>query len=258
MPVIPEIRTASNVHEWAQDAAAFIVSIGERAIRSNGRFVMALSGGSTPKALYQVLATSEWKARFDWSRVFFLFGDERCIPPDHPDSNFKMAHTSLFQPLNIHPNHICRMKGESQDPPAAAQEYEETIRRLTHSPPPTVPLIDLILLGLGDDGHTASLFPGSAALQEGKRIVAVGHAPTGIRTRLTLTLGVLNHAAVVLFLVTGSGKSQMVRRVLHPDSEADRSLPAAKISPESGRLVWMLDHSAAQQLQQMPLHRGKP
>jgi 6-phosphogluconolactonase len=111
-----------------------------------------------------------------------------------------------------------------------------------------MPIIDLVLLGLGDDGHTASLFPGTAALQENHRIVTVGQAPTGVRSRLTMTLGVLNHAAVVLFLVTGPGKAHMVRRVLDPESEADRSLPAARISPQAGRLVWMLDHSAAQQL----------
>jgi 6-phosphogluconolactonase len=257
MPVVPEIRIAGNLHEWAQDAAAFIVSIGERAIRSNGRFIMALSGGSTPKTLYQVLAASEWKARLDWSRVFFLFGDERCTPPDHPESNFKMAHTSLFQPLNVQADHICRMKGEDENPTAAAQEYEATIRRLTNSPSPKVPLIDLVLLGLGDDGHTASLFPGTEALQEHNRIVTVGHAPTGVRSRLTLTLGVLNHAAVVLFFVTGPGKADMVRRVLNPESEADRSLPAARVSPESGRLVWMLDHSAAQQLKTRPSYRGE-
>ncbi len=257
MPLIPEIRVASNVQEWAQEAAGFILSVSEHAIQSKGRFLVALSGGSTPKTLYQVLAAPDWKGRFDWSRIHFLFGDERCTPPDHPESNFKMAHTALFQPLNVHADHICRMKGDYEDPAAAAQEYEETIRRLTKSFPPKVPLIDLVLLGLGDDGHTASLFPGTAALQEDNKIVTVGHAPMGIRSRLTLTLGVLNHAAVVLFLVTGAGKAHMVRRVLDPESEADRSLPAARISPESGRLVWMLDRSAAQQLKRMSSHRGE-
>jgi 6-phosphogluconolactonase len=248
MPVIPKIRIAGNLHEWAQDAAAFVHSVSEHAIKSQGRFVIALSGGSTPKKLYQVLATAEWKARLNWSRIFFLFGDERCIPPGHPDSNFNMASTSLFQPLNIQPDHICRMKGEHEDSTAAAQEYEEAIRRLTKSPSPKVPLIDLVLLGLGDDGHTASLFPGTAALQEQNKIVTVGHAPTGIRSRLTLTLGMLNHAVVVLFLVTGPGKAEIVRRVIEPESEADHSLPAARISPVSGRLVWMLDQAAAQRL----------
>lgn len=257
MPLIPEIRVAGNIQEWAQEAAGFILSVSEHAIQSKDRFLVALSGGSTPKTLYQVLAAPEWRERFDWSRIHFLFGDERCTAPDHPESNFQMAHTALFQPLNIRADHISRMKGEHEDPAAAAQEYEETIRQLTQSSPPKVPLIDLVLLGLGDDGHTASLFPGTAALQEDTNVVTVGHAPTGVRSRLTLTLGVLNHAAVVLFLVTGPGKAHMVRRVLDPESEADRSLPAAKISPESGRLVWMLDHSAAQHLKKMPSHRGE-
>jgi 6-phosphogluconolactonase len=254
MPVIPEIRIAGNLHEWAQDAAAFIHSVSEQAIKSHGRFIIALSGGSTPKKLYQVL-TAEWKTRLDWSRIFFVFGDERCIPPDQPDSNFHMAYTSLFQPLNIQPDHICRMRGEHEDSTAAAQEYEVTIRRLTRSPSPKVPIIDLVLLGLGDDGHTASLFPGTPALQEQNKIVTVGHAPTGIRSRLTLTLGMLNHAVVILFLVTGLGKAEIVRRVLEPESEADRSLPAAKISPESGRLVWMLDQAASQRLTKKRFHR---
>ncbi|OQW36759.1 MAG: hypothetical protein A4E19_21260 [Nitrospira sp. SG-bin1] len=256
MSVIPEIRIASNLHEWARDAAALILSVGERALRTNGRFIIALSGGSTPKTLYQVLATPEWKARFDWSRVFFLFGDERCTPPDYPESNYKMAYTTLFQPLNIPREHVFRMKGESEDPATAAQEYEEAIRGLTRSLSPQMPIIDLVLLGLGDDGHTASLFPGTAALQEDQRLVTVGHAPTGITFRLTLTLGVLNHAAMVLFLVTGPGKARIVRMVLEPESEAERSLPAARISPKSGRLVWMLDQAAAQQLGPTPLHRG--
>lgn len=245
MPFLPEIHISRTIEEWAQDAAALIFFVVEQAIQSKDRCFIALSGGSTPKALYRTLTAPEWKLRFDWSRIFFLFGDERCTPPDHPESNFKMAHTSLFQPLNIQPDHIWRMKGEYENPAAAAQEYEEIIRKLTQSPPSNVPLIDLVLLGLGSDGHTASLFPGTAALQEQSKIVTVGHAPTGVRSRLTLTLGVLNRAAVVLFLVTGTDKAEMVRRIMEPQSEADRSLPAARVSPQSGRLVWMLDRSAA-------------
>ncbi len=255
MPVIPEIRIANDLHGWAEDAATFIHSASEQAITSHGRFIIALSGGSTPKTLYQVLTTPEWKTRLDWSRFFFLFGDERCVPPDHPESNFNMAYTSLFHPLNICPDHICRINGEYDNPTITAHEYEETIRRLTQSPSSQMPVLDLVLLGLGDDGHTASLFPGTAALQERGKLVTVGHAPTGIRARLTLTLGVLNHAAVVLFLVTGSGKAEMVRRVIESESETDRSLPAARIVPESGRLVWMLDQAASQQLKTKRSHR---
>ncbi len=245
MPVTPEIHIAGNLHEWAQDAAAFIHSVSGQAIESHGRFIIALSGGSTPKTLYQVLATPEWKARLDWSRIFFLFGDERCTQPDHPESNFRMAQTSLFEPLNIQADHIYRMKGEYEDPMAAAQNYEERVRELTKCSAPEPPRLDLILLGLGEDGHTASLFPGNAALQEQTKIVTVGQAPTGVRPRLTLTLPVLNRAAVILFLVTGSSKAEMVRRVIEPESEADRSLPATRILLESGRLVWMLDQAAA-------------
>ncbi len=256
MPAIPDIRIVGSIHEWAHSAAAFIVSAGERTIRANGRFILALSGGSTPKTLYQVLASPEWSARLDWAKVYFLFGDERCVPPDHPDSNFNMAQTSLFHPLTIQPDHVFRMRGECEDLSAAAQEYEETIRRLTKTQSSAVPRIDLILLGLGDDGHTASLFPGTAALEETVRIVTVGQAPTGIRSRLTVTFGVLNQAATVLFLVTGKGKAGMVRRILEPASVTDRSLPSARIAPESGQLVWMLDQAAAERLTRPLLHQG--
>lgn len=245
MAAIPDIRVAGSVQDWAHQAAAFIASVSERAILANGRFIMALSGGSTPKTLYQTLASPEWKTRFDWKKIHFLFGDERCVLPDHQDSNFNMAQASLFHPLAIQPDHIFRMKGEGEDPSSVAREYEQTIRQLTETQPPAMPRIDLVLLGLGDDGHTASLFPGTSALQETKKVVTVGQAPTGIRSRLTLTLGVLNQAAMVLFLVTGKGKADMIRRILEPASEADRSLPAAKITPESGQLVWMLDQAAA-------------
>lgn len=248
MTVTPEIHVSHNVQEWVQTAASFILAVSEQAIHSTGRCLVALSGGSTPKTLYRALCEPEWSSRFDWSRIFFLFGDERCTKPDHPESNFGMTQTALFQPLNIRPEHIYRMKGEHESPASAAQEYEQTIRKVTQSLVPEIPRIDLVLLGLGEDGHTASLFPGTAALQERSALVTVGQSPAGIRSRLTLTFAVLNRAAVVLFLVTGSGKAEMVRRIIESESEADRSLPASRISPERGRLVWMLDQSAAQQL----------
>jgi 6-phosphogluconolactonase len=248
MAVTPDIRIAQGTQEWGQAAASLILSVSQQAIQAHGRCLIALSGGSTPKTLYQVLATPEWNARFDWSRMLFLFGDERCAPPDHPESNFRMAQTELFQPLNIRQDHIYRMKGEYEDTTAAAREYEASIRRLTNSPAPQVPVLDLVLLGIGEDGHTASLFPNTAALREQTAIVTVGQSPKGIRSRLTVTLGVLNHAAVVLFLVTGAGKADMVHRILQSTSDADRSLPAARVSPESGRLVWMMDQSAATRL----------
>ena len=248
MPAAPDIRIAADGRDWAHHAAALLHAMSEEAIASRGRFLLALSGGSTPKTMYQTLASREWKERFDWSRIFFLFGDERCVPPDHPQSNFAMAQATLFEPLAIHPDHIYRMKGELLDPLAAAQDYEETLRRLTQCSPTDMPRLDVILLGLGDDGHTASLFPGTTALQERTRAVTVGTAPIGVPSRLTLTLGVINRATVVLFLVSGSGKAPIVRAILEPGNEMDRKFPASMVMPADGRLVWILDRDAAAQL----------
>lgn len=252
MAPTPEISVARQGEAWAKKAAALILTISEHAIRSTGRCLIALSGGSTPRTLYQTIRTPEWNTRFNWPRIVFLFGDERCVAPEHPDSNFGMAQTELFRPLNIPQDRIYRMKGECPDPTVAAEEYENTLRDVTQCQESAVPRLDLILLGLGDDGHTASLFPGTAALEERSKLVTVGAAPAGVIRRLTLTLGVLNHAAVVLFIATGAGKADMVRRVIESKSETDRSLPAARVSPKSGRLAWLLDQAAAQQLTMMP------
>lgn len=250
MAVTPEINIARHGEGWAQKAAEFILTASKQAIESSGRCMIALSGGSTPRTLYQTIRSPEWNTRFNWSRIVFLFGDERCVAPEDPDSNFGVAQRELFQPLSLPHDRIHRMKGEYPNPAVAAEEYEKTLRNITTCPAPAIPRIDLVLLGLGDDGHTASLFPGTAALHERSTLVTVGQAPTGIRSRLTLTLGVLNHAAVVLFIVTGAGKSEMVHRVI--ESDAEHSLPASRVSPHNGRLVWILDHAAAQHLTTRP------
>ncbi|MCS6897013.1 MAG: 6-phosphogluconolactonase, partial [Nitrospira sp.] len=251
MAVAPQIVVAHDGETWANEAASILLSACEAAIQSRGRCLLALSGGSTPRTLYAALTSDQWRNRFDWSKIFFLFGDERCVPPDHHDSNFGTARLALFQPLNIREDHIFRMRGEDRDPQAAVRDYESVLRRLTTCAPPDLPRLDVILLGVGDDGHTASLFPGTAALHENSRAVTVGLAPTGIRSRLTLTLGVLNRASVILFLVTGAQKAPVVRRILSPQSEADRTLPAALVAPDHGRLIWVMDRSAASQL---PVH----
>jgi len=215
---------------------------------------MALSGGSTPKLLYGGLTSPEWRSQIQWDRVMFVFGDERCVPPEHPESNYGLAQTALFQPLGISPDQVYRMKGEMPDPAAAAREYEETLRALTACPAPEIPPLDLVLLGLGEDGHTASLFPGTTAVTEQRRLVTVGQAPKGIVSRLTLTVGVLNRATVVLFLVTGAGKAQTVRAVIEPRNQMEPALPAALVRPENGRLIWLLDRSAGASLSEP--HRG--
>lgn len=248
MTAQPDILVAQDGTPWAYEASQLIQQIGAQAIQARGRFLLALSGGSTPKTLYRTWAAPEWRGRFDWERIVFLFGDERCVPPDHPDSNYAMAEASLFRPLEIKPDAILRMRGEQSDAAVAARDYEQRLRTMMNCPAPDFPRIDLVLLGLGDDGHTASLFPGTAALHDTTRAVTVGHSPKGVPSRLTLTLGVINWATVVLFLVVGAGKASVVRAVLEPRTREDRVLPAAMVNPRPGRLVWMLDRSAAGQL----------
>lgn len=241
----PEIRISSDRHTWAVTAAEFVQAVGREAVREKGQFLIALSGGATPGILYEALTSPAFADRFDWSRTTFFFGDERCVPPDDPRSNYALANKALFTPLNIAPSQVCRMAGESRDQQAAAVEYEQQLRRATRTPAPTQPQLDLILLGLGEDGHIASLFPGTTILRDRHRVVAVTQSPKDPPTRLTMTLGVINRASVVLFLVAGAGKAGVVSAILDPKTEADRQLPASLVAPEEGRLIWLLDPAAA-------------
>ncbi|MEJ5252907.1 MAG: 6-phosphogluconolactonase [Armatimonadota bacterium] len=200
------------------------------------RLTLALSGGSTPRALYALLA-SEYRLRIDWSRVHLFWGDERYVPHDHPASNYRMARETLIEPLGIPDTNVHPMPTDEPDPWRAALRYEEHLREFFGE----MPRFDLILLGMGADGHTASLFPGTAALAEWERWVAVGEAPAEPRVRLTLTLPVLNSAKRVYFLVAGKDKAQMVRKVLWENAP----LPAGMVKPEAGEVVWWLDREAA-------------
>lgn len=241
-----ETHIFEDSEELAAEAADLFLWLAEQAIAARGRCIVALSGGSTPKTVYSLLASAH-AGRLDWSRVFFFFGDERCVPPSHPDSNFHMAQTSLFLSLNVSDAHIFRMKGEL-DPEIAAAEYETTMRRSLEPSAEGWPRFDLILLGLGPDGHTASLFPGTEALKEREKWVTPGLAPNGVRQRLTITLGVINHADVVLFLVAGAGKTRIAREVLEPSSVGAHQYPASLVRPSHGRLLWFLDSAAAGEL----------
>jgi 6-phosphogluconolactonase len=245
MPSVPDIRIHSDSQTAAEAAAAFILEIGQEAIRTKGRFFIALSGGTTPERLYRVLTSSAFADRFDWSRTTFFFSDERCVPPSDPRSNFALAHNALFTPLRIVPSQIYRMAGESRDPQAAAQEYEQQLRLTTKTSQSAQPSLDLILLGLGEDGHTASLFPGAPVLRDRQRLIAATQSPKDPPNRLTMTLAAINKASVVLFLATGTGKAGVVRAILDPKTEVERQLPASLVEPEGGRLIWFLDRAAA-------------
>ncbi|HRC22620.1 MAG: 6-phosphogluconolactonase [Nitrospira sp.] len=247
MSQAPAIHTFTDAQELTRAAAGLFLEVGKQAIAERNRFLVALSGGSTPKALYSILANDKYAQQLNWSKVHFLFGDERSVPPTHADSNFAMANAILFSPLHIPSAQIHRMRGE--DPPeTAAAQYETTLRHLTTAVPGQWPRLDLVLLGMGDDGHTASLFPGTASLTEQTRWVVPSTSPQGTRARVTLTLGVINHASVILFLVAGRNKAAVVRRVLEQRPGDPGPYPAALIRPETGRLLWYLDRAAASEL----------
>jgi len=244
----PEVHVLNDIAEWTAEAAALTRDLRQQAVHERGRFLVALSGGRTPEQVYRRLASQSPAAPQEWSSTHFFFSDERCVPPDHPDSNYHLADAALFRPLNIPEDRIHRMRGEHPNHDAAAREYEDVLRTVTNADPAGWPQLDLLMLGIGNDGHTASLFPGTDALRERRRWVTVGQAPSGPRTRLTLTLGVINQATVVLFLASGNSKADRVKAVLEPQQDADRELPAALVRPDRGRLIWLLDRPAAAKL----------
>lgn len=241
-------------------AALRIATASEEAIRARGRFTFALAGGSTPRSLYQLLASDQFAARvrhapIDWSRVEFFWGDERCVAPDHPDSNYRMARESLLDRIAAAPERVHRMRGEEL-PERGAAAYEALLHECFDiGPGGPPPVFDLILLGMGADGHTASLFPGTAALGERTRWVVENRADPAGMARLTLTFPVLNAASKVLFLVSGADKAARVRQVLERtpgpgerQGQGMAALPASQIQPVRGQLEWMLDRAAASQL----------
>ena len=229
----------------AEEAAHAVTGAAEEAVRHAGRFTLALSGGNTPRRLYARLATPPFRSRIDWPRVDVFWGDERCVPPDHPDSNYRLAYESLLSRVPIPPERIHRMRGEDPDPERAAQEYARELERVFNLDPGGRPRFDLILLGLGADGHTASLFPGSATLNETARLAVATYAEPVKGYRLTLTLPVLNAAARVIFLVSGETKAEALRAALNDGASPNR--PASLIWPERGAF-WLVDRDAARRL----------
>ena len=223
------IRTKNFV----ADAAAFILEQARRAMAERNEFRIALSGGNTPAPIYRRIATEAHD--FPWDSVRFTFGDERCVPPDDPQSNFRMARETLFVPAAVPEKSIMRMRGEI-DPQIAALEYEDQLNAFGTNRGELIYQHDLILLGLGDDGHTASLFPGTAALEETARRVVANFVPKLNAWRLTFTFSLINHARHMLFLVGASKSSQLIERVL----AGDRQFPAARVNPSAGEVTWMI------------------
>jgi 6-phosphogluconolactonase len=239
MPSAPEIRILNTPADLFQAAATEFVALASQAIQSNRRFTVALSGGSTPKSLYMLLASASIPS-IAWEKVFFFFGDERFVPPDHPDSNYHMAREAgLFS--KVPEGNVFRVPTEGEDADSSARAYEQTLRKFFRLRPGEFPRFDLVLLGLGPDGHTASLFPGTAALNEKSLLVVANWVDKFQTYRITLTLPVLNRAACVMFLVSGADKAIIVREVLENE---DANLPSQKVRPADGRLLWLLDRGA--------------
>jgi 6-phosphogluconolactonase len=226
----PEVIRTKN---FASDAANFVVDLAHKALAERNEFRVALSGGNTPRPVYSEMARI---ARdLPWERILITFGDERCVPPDDEQSNFRMARESLFLPAATPDKSILRMRGEI-DPQIAAQEYQDQIDLLATQRGEPIYRHDLILLGLGDDGHTASLFPGTSALAENIRRVMANFVPKFDAWRLTFTLPLINHARHVCFLVNANKHADLIERVLEGDSQ----YPAARVNPSAGRLTWIL------------------
>jgi 6-phosphogluconolactonase len=235
-----EITICQDIAELSRQSAERFSQLARQSVEVSGRFAVALSGGSTPKHLYSRLSSADYKDRVPWNNVHLFWGDERCVPPDHPESNFGMVQEALLSKIKIPAANIHRLAGE-REPQAAAAEYERQLQEFFGLESGALPRFDLILNGLGEDGHTASLFPGSDALNETERLVIAPFVDQLKSYRLTLTLPVLNHGAEVWFLVTGSSKADAVKKIFSGSSD----LPAAKVQPVNGRLIWFITQDAA-------------
>jgi 6-phosphogluconolactonase len=239
------VRVSRDADAFADAAAAVFIESAIASVADRGRFSIALSGGSTPRAVFARLAGDETaRLKVSWRQIDWWWSDERTVPPGDPDSNFRMAFESLLGHVPIDPARVHRLKGEVE-PAQAASEYERELRAAFGVSAGEIPRFDLVLLGLGADGHTASLFPGTPAVTERERLVVANDVPAMRAVRLTFTLPLINRARRVAFLVSGAEKAPILARVLEGPRGA---LPAQLVSPDDGELVWIVDSAAARDL----------
>ena len=244
----PKVKVLADASAIARAAAHVVIEAAKSAVSASGRFTLVLSGGSTPKALYSLLASdAALRAEMPWARTYFFFGDERCVAADHADSNFRMASEAMFREAAVKPDHIFRIHGEERDPEKAAADYERAMRDFFGAERPQLPRFDLVLLGMGPDGHTASLFPGTRALEEHTQIVVANWIGKLYVNRITMTVPLLNNAVSVLFLAHGQDKAPALKAVLEGPYEPVQ-LPSQFILPHNGKLTWLVDESAAAML----------
>jgi 6-phosphogluconolactonase len=241
----PDMQIFADANEVARAAAERFVELARASINTNGRFSVALAGGSTPKRIYELLAGSEFAAQLYWPGIHVFFGDERAVPPDDADSNYRMANEALLSRVALPEENVHRMRGEG-DAVANARLYEDELRGY-FGESAAWPEFDLVMLGMGDDGHTASLFPGTHALDAHAAWVAANWVEKFDTYRVTLTAPAINHARQVMFIVTGAGKAERLQEVIHGAHDPQR-LPSQLIRPRAGALAWFLDEAAAAKL----------
>ncbi len=239
-----EIRIFKGMEELSHDAAEIFVECASQSIRERGRFLVALNGGNTPVRLFQLLA-NEYRDKADWSMVHVFWGDERCVPPEDPGSSYGQARELLLRRVPIRDSNVHRVKGEL-GPVEASREYSFTLRDFA-SPPFDFPRFDLVYLGMGEDGHTASLFPGSPVEVTGPTVPVTAHYQDRPANRVSLTPIVLNHARGIAFMVAGDKKAATLREVLS-DRYNPELYPAQRIEPKAGKLLWLVDDDAASKL----------
>ena len=237
------LRQLPDPDAVARSAAEVTAAALRSAIAERGIFAIALAGGDTPRRMYEQLALHK---ELDWGRVEFFWGDERSVPPDHPDSNFGMARAALLRPLGVESRQIHRMEGERSDLDAAARDYEEDLAKTCGAPDQGPPILDLVLLGMGPDGHTASLFPHTTALSETQRWVVANDVPQLSTRRITITFPLIERARATLVLVTGASKADVLAEVLEGRLDPQR-LPSQRLGG-SASVEWLVDAAAASRL----------
>lgn len=244
-----DILTFSDTEKLTYAAADYIAKVAQEAIASCGRFTIALSGGTTPKKLYGLLATEPYRSQIDWAKVEIFWSDERCVPPDDAESNYHLAQEVMLSKLPLSASQIHRMPADAADRDSAAEKYTQEMQRVFGE---TLPHFDLLQLGMGPEGHTASLFPHQPSLHEQQRLIMPVTVPKPPPPRLTFTPPLLNAARHILFLVTGGEKADAIQAVLEGNHQPDK-YPAQIVQPTQGEVTWMLDTAAATKLK-LPSH----
>lgn len=241
-----EVFVFPDVNAIARRAAEKIVEAAA-AVKQNGRFTISLAGGSTPKTLYSLLAAEPFRSQIPWDKTYLFFGDERHVPPDHADSNFRMASESMISKLSLQPEQVNRIKGEYEDADKAAREYEQVLRSFFKLSDRQLPRFDVLLIGMGDEGHALSLFPGTKALHDNGRLVMPNWIGKLYTERVTITAPVANNSALAMFMVTKADKALALKGVLEGPYEPEQ-LPSQLIQPTNGKLLWLVDTTAASKL----------